>query len=178
MDAGERGRRQGVAVSRMGALSVSLYSGGFFDDSLNVVVPNDDEHWRTILAYCSSPSYRESVEKLDRSLKVTSATLLQVPFELEYWHKEADRLHPDGLPEPHSALEEPLGRVVPTSSAPRLPSRWPSPAYSAIAGQARADPILANSALDRLANGAHQLVIEGPSYGAKLAPRSPEAAMP
>jgi DNA replication protein DnaC len=41
------------------------------------------------------------------------------------------------------------------------------------------DPILANSALDRLANGAHQLVIEGPSYRAKLAPRpTPEAAMP
>jgi len=43
-----------------------------------------------------------------------------------------------------------------------------------------ADPILANSALDRLANGAHQLVIDGPSYRAKLAPRPPstEAAMP
>ena len=43
-----------------------------------------------------------------------------------------------------------------------------------------ADPILANSALDRLANGAHQLVIDGPSYRAKLAPRpsSTEAAMP
>lgn len=37
-----------------------------------------------------------------------------------------------------------------------------------------ADPILANSALDRLANGAHQLVIEGPSYRAKLAPRPPQ----
>jgi DNA replication protein DnaC len=35
-----------------------------------------------------------------------------------------------------------------------------------------ADPILANSALDRLASGAHQLVIEGPSYRARLAPRS------
>ena len=42
-----------------------------------------------------------------------------------------------------------------------------------------ADPILANSALDRLANGAHQLVIDGPSYRAKLAPRpTPEAPMP
>lgn len=36
-----------------------------------------------------------------------------------------------------------------------------------------ADPILANSALDRLANGAPQLVIEGPSYRARLAPRPP-----
>ena len=33
------------------------------------------------------------------------------------------------------------------------------------------DPILGNSALDRLANAAHQLVIEGPSYRAKLAPK-------
>jgi len=33
------------------------------------------------------------------------------------------------------------------------------------------DPILGNSALDRLANGAHQIVIEGPSYRAKLAPK-------
>lgn len=37
------------------------------------------------------------------------------------------------------------------------------------------DPILGNSALDRLANGAHQVVIEGPSYRAKLAPKPPEA---
>jgi DNA replication protein DnaC len=33
------------------------------------------------------------------------------------------------------------------------------------------DPILGNSALDRLANAAHQLVLEGPSYRAKLAPK-------
>ena len=39
-----------------------------------------------------------------------------------------------------------------------------------------ADPILANSALDRLANGAHQLVIDGPSYRARLAPRPPAEA--
>lgn len=31
--------------------------------------------------------------------------------------------------------------------------------------------LLGNSALDRLANAAHQIVIEGPSYRAKLAPK-------
>ncbi len=35
-----------------------------------------------------------------------------------------------------------------------------------------ADPILANSALDRLASAAHQLVIEGPSYRTRLAPKA------
>jgi DNA replication protein DnaC len=33
------------------------------------------------------------------------------------------------------------------------------------------DPILGNSALDRLAHGAHQVVIDGSSYRAKLAPK-------
>jgi DNA replication protein DnaC len=33
------------------------------------------------------------------------------------------------------------------------------------------DPILGNSALDRLAHGAHQVIIEGSSYRAKLAPK-------
>ncbi len=36
------------------------------------------------------------------------------------------------------------------------------------------DPILGNSALDRLANGAHQIIIDGPSYRAKLAPKLQE----
>jgi DNA replication protein DnaC len=40
------------------------------------------------------------------------------------------------------------------------------------------DPILGNSALDRLANGAHQLVIEGPSYRATLAPRRHPSSPP
>jgi DNA replication protein DnaC len=40
------------------------------------------------------------------------------------------------------------------------------------------DPILGNSALDRLANAAHQLVLEGPSYRAKLAPKHRRASGP
>jgi DNA replication protein DnaC len=38
------------------------------------------------------------------------------------------------------------------------------------------DPILGNSALDRLANGAHQLVIEGPSYRVKQRPQAAEVS--
>jgi len=40
------------------------------------------------------------------------------------------------------------------------------------------DPILGNSALDRLANGAHQLVLDGPSYRAKLAPKPHRGVTP
>jgi transposase len=38
------------------------------------------------------------------------------------------------------------------------------------------DPLLGNSALDRLANAAHQVVLDGPSYRAKLAPKHRVAA--
>jgi DNA replication protein DnaC len=43
------------------------------------------------------------------------------------------------------------------------------------------DPILGNSALDRLANAAHQLILDGPRYRARLAPKhrqQPEATTP
>ena len=41
--------------------------------------------------------------KKDRQkTNVTTGTLLQVPFDLAYWQAEADRLYPNGLPEPHS----------------------------------------------------------------------------
>jgi DNA replication protein DnaC len=36
------------------------------------------------------------------------------------------------------------------------------------------DPILGNSALDRLAHGAYPLVMDGPSYRAHKAPRVPD----
>jgi hypothetical protein len=36
------------------------------------------------------------------------------------------------------------------------------------------DPILGNSALDRLAHGAYQIVMDGPSYRAHKAPAIPE----
>jgi len=36
------------------------------------------------------------------------------------------------------------------------------------------DPILGNSALDRLANASYQIVIEGPSYRERLSPRRRE----
>jgi DNA replication protein DnaC len=38
------------------------------------------------------------------------------------------------------------------------------------------DPLLGNSALDRLAHNAHQLVLDGPSYRAKLAPKNREVS--
>ena len=45
-----------------------------------------------------------------------------------------------------------------------------SPRTARRAGVARRDPILGNSALDRLANASYQIVIEGESYRQRLSP--------
>ena len=40
--------------------------------------------------------------QIDQSLKVTNASLVKVPFDLEYWTKVAEEKYSDGLPKPYS----------------------------------------------------------------------------
>jgi len=94
--------RQGVAVSQMRQLPVTIYTGDAFDTNVAAVVPRDQEHTLAIWAFCSSPEFSEEVRRIDSMLAVTNSTLAQVPFDLAYWQKAAAERYPDGLPEPHS----------------------------------------------------------------------------
>ena len=42
------------------------------------------------------------MRQIDQSLKVTNATLVKVPFDLDHWQKVAAEKYPNGLPEPYS----------------------------------------------------------------------------
>lgn len=92
----------GVAVSQMRGLPVTLYSGEPWDNNTAVIVPHDPAHLPAIWCYCSSPQYYEEVRKIDKKLNVTNATLVKVPFDLEYWQKAASERYPNGLPAPYS----------------------------------------------------------------------------
>ena len=94
--------KEAVLVRLMRDLSCSLYRGGLFDQSAAAIVPHNPEHLLAVWAFCSSPASNTAVRRIDQALKVTNATLVKVPFDLEYWQQEAERLYPDGLPEPHS----------------------------------------------------------------------------
>ena len=83
-------------------LPVTLYSGNKFDISCTPIVPHNPAHLPAIWCFCSSPEYNEAVRQIDQSLKVTNATLVKVPFELERWQKVADENYPHGLPKPYS----------------------------------------------------------------------------
>ena len=73
--------KRGVAISQMGSLAATLYTGELFDNNTAVILPKSDDDLPAIWAYCSSPDFGEDVRDLDDQLKVTNATLVKVAFD-------------------------------------------------------------------------------------------------
>ena len=92
----------GVTLNMMGDFSTSLYTGEFFDISCSPVIPKKASNLPAIWCYCSSGQYKYDIRQVDQSLKVTNATLVKVPFDLEHWQKIAAEKYPNGLPKPYS----------------------------------------------------------------------------
>ena len=90
--------KKGIVVSLTGSLPVTLYLGDKFDMNCGVIWPQDEKHLGAIWAYCSSPEFSIDVRKLDRQLKLTTATLLKIPFDLGRWSKVALNSGPIPLP--------------------------------------------------------------------------------
>lgn len=95
-------KNNGLRVTQMSPFPITLYTGEVFGKNAATIIPNNPEHLPAIWCYCSSQEYHENVRQIDQSLKVTSATLVKVPFDLEYWTKIATEQYPNGLPKPYS----------------------------------------------------------------------------
>ena len=93
---------EGIAVSQIGALPVTRYTGEKFDNNTAVLGPLPAEELPAVWAFCSSPEYAAAVREFDQKLNVTNATLVKVPFDLDHWTKVAAERYPNGLPEPYS----------------------------------------------------------------------------
>ena len=92
----------GIAVSQIGTLPVTLYTGNLFDNNVSGLGPLDDDTLPAAWAFCSSPEYNRAVREVDQKLNVTNATLVKVPFDLDHWKKVAQEQYPNGLPDPYS----------------------------------------------------------------------------
>jgi hypothetical protein len=105
-DSDQRGKpfwgRRGVIVNRMGKLPACLYMGDLYDQAGTVIVPKHPSDLPAVWAFCSSGEYNLAVRKLDRKVNVTSATLVKVAFNLEYWRQIATENHLDDLPSTNS----------------------------------------------------------------------------
>ncbi|WP_291982548.1 SAM-dependent DNA methyltransferase [Candidatus Accumulibacter sp. ACC005] len=103
LQGGDAWGKQGVTVSLMGALPVTRYAGDFFDNNCAALWPKSPKDLAAVWAFCSSSEFSEQVRVIDQQLKVTSATLLKVPFDLAHWQKVAAEKYPHGLPKPFSS---------------------------------------------------------------------------
>ena len=94
--------KTGLRVTQMRNLPVTTYSGEVFGKNAATVVPHNLSHLPAIWCFCSSPEYNEAVRRIDQTLKVTNATLVKVPFDLDRWTRVAEEQYPNGLPKPYS----------------------------------------------------------------------------
>ena len=94
--------KPGVAMHRMGMLFAYHFASHRFHQNVAVIVPNDAARLPAVWCFCSSPEYAASVREIDQTLKVTNASLVKVPFDLDHWKKIAADQYPNGLPEPYS----------------------------------------------------------------------------
>ena len=94
--------KQGIVVSQMNQLPVTLFTGEFFDNNCSALVVHDPDNWPAVWAFCSSGEFRGTVREIDQALKVTNASLAKVPFDLGRWQQAAVNGHGDGIPKPWS----------------------------------------------------------------------------
>lgn len=94
--------KHGIAIHRMGQLFPYHYGKERFHQNVATIVPNNEKDLPAIWCYCASQEYNDAVRQIDQSLKVTNATLVKVPFNIEYWAKVAEEKYPNGLPKPYS----------------------------------------------------------------------------
>ncbi|GLK19038.1 hypothetical protein [Herbiconiux flava] len=86
--------KRGIAVSQMGSLPVTLYTGEIFDMNAAVVVPHDESDLPALWAYLSSAEYKRDVRAVDSKLNVTNATLVKVAFDRDRWQGAATQAGP------------------------------------------------------------------------------------
>ncbi|MGB3975888.1 MAG: DUF559 domain-containing protein [bacterium] len=94
--------KQGIAINRMRNLRSSLYMGEHFHNNLAVIIPQDVNYLAALYLYCDSGIFEREIRKIDQKISLTNRTLLGVPFDIEFWQKEAFKKFPYGLPKPYS----------------------------------------------------------------------------
>jgi hypothetical protein len=94
--------KRGIAVSQMGHLPVTIYTGEYFDTNCAAIIPHHPDDCGPVWAFCADPKFNHTVRHIDKKTNVTNSTLVKVPFDLAYWRKVYTEKYPDGLPKPYS----------------------------------------------------------------------------
>lgn len=94
--------RSGVAVGQIRQMPATRFVGERFSNATPTIVPADPVYLPAIWTFCRSAAFATAMRGVNQKLSVDNGYVAKIPFDLEYWQKEAERLYPNGLPEPHS----------------------------------------------------------------------------
>ncbi len=86
----------------MRSTPVTLYTGEMFDMNAGVVTPHSNIDLPALWSFAESGNWNAEIREIDHQLKLTTATLVKVPFDLAHWQRVAAERYPNGLPEPYS----------------------------------------------------------------------------
>jgi len=92
----------GIVVERMSSLRATIYYGAAFQKSVTVVQARRTADLPAVWAFCRSGTHKNEVLKFERRIGIATSSIVQVPFDLDYWRARATEEFPEGLPEPWS----------------------------------------------------------------------------
>lgn len=90
--------KRGIAISQMGDLYVTLYTGERFDSNVAPIVPKDPQNLHALWSFCQSSEFKEAIRKIDSGLKINNGTILDIEFNLSYWKSKAEIGSPIPIP--------------------------------------------------------------------------------
>ncbi|MEQ1719326.1 MAG: N-6 DNA methylase [Hyphomicrobium sp.] len=94
--------KSGIAINRMRDMTATFYYGEIFDNNVAVIIPRPKGCIEEIAAFCLDARFPSLVRALDRTLKVTNATILKAPFDRSQWARIGAETFPLGVPHPYT----------------------------------------------------------------------------
>jgi hypothetical protein len=89
--------KRGIALSQMGSMPCTLYSGDFFDNSSTAVIPHRDDDVAALYYFFASEEFRAALRMVSPKMSVEVATVQAVLVDIDHWRKVAEVAGP--LPE-------------------------------------------------------------------------------
>ena len=139
-------KKEGIAISYMRGLNVTLYRGDVFENVICVLIPNESRHLPALWCFCSSSQFAYAVRLVNQKLSVDVRYFEKAPIDLDHWTNIANERYPNGLSRPYSDDPtqwifhgHPCGSVI-----------WDEAGKWTATGPCRTDPAVLLTAVARL----------------------------
>ena len=94
--------REGIAISYIGGLNVTLYRGDIFENVICVMIPKERRHLPALWCFSSSDKFAPAVRLVNQNIGVSVRYFEKASFDLQHWNAVAKERYPHGLPLPYS----------------------------------------------------------------------------